>query len=221
MIFLILIGILLLIVISHIRIELMYKREGEMDEGKLQVKALFGLLRYTVRFPKLDFEGITKGVTVDTKWNTTTTNTTTFTGKANGQINEFTLRKAQEAFIETLEKVQDFYPLVRNFCSKIVCDQFEWKTHVGTGDAAEAGILAGLVWGIKSFMVGLIGSYIRWKKPPDLDVIPDFHQFVLDTYFHSILRFRVWHAIVVMTRLRIQMRKGRERKWQASTQFKA
>lgn len=221
MILLILIGLLLLIVISHVQIELEYKREGELDEGKVQVKALYGLLRHTLRLPKVDYEGVKKGISLDAEWNTTTTNATTDTGETDQTINRFTLQKAQESYKDNLEKIQDFYPLVRYFCSKIVCKQFEWKTRVGTGDAAEAGVLTGLVWGVKSFIVGLLGSYIRWGNPPDLDVMPNFNQFVLDTFFHSILRFRVWHAIVVITRLRIQMRKGRERKWQASTQFKA
>lgn len=221
MIFLIFIGILILIVISHIQIELEYKREGELDEGKVQIKALYGILRRTIRLPKVDYKGVQEGFSVKTEKNTTAINTKTDTDATQKDIDQFALRNAQHNFSELLEKVQDFYPLVRFFCSKIICKQFQWKTRVGTGDAAEAGVLTGLVWGIKSFIVGAIGSYIQWKEPPDLDVIPNFHQFTLDTYFYSILRFRVWHAIVVITRLRIQMRKGRERKWQASTQFKA
>ncbi|TCP69891.1 DUF2953 domain-containing protein [Baia soyae] len=221
-ILLILLVVLILIVCSHIQIELEYQREGKMDDGYVRIKALYGLIRYKMRISDIDMDGDPKkGISVQSDWSADAGDSTVQSGTSKESMDWSGFKHARERFADTLERVQDFFPLIRYFCSKVCCKKLEWKTQVGTGDAAEAGVLTGLVWGIKSFLISAVGNYIKWKKPPEIDVIPHFNQFALNMVFHSILCFRVWHAIVVVTRLWIQMRKGRERTWQASTQFKA
>ncbi|MDQ0418099.1 hypothetical protein J2Z48_002288 [Croceifilum oryzae] len=217
----ILLVVSILIVCSQIQIELEYQREGKADDGYIRIKALYGLIRYTMRISEMDVDVSSKGVSYTSGWNAEAGKSTVESEKSKENVSWSGFKRAQENFAETLERVQDLYPLIRYFCSKICCKNLEWKTQVGTGDAAEAGVLTGLVWGIKSFLISAVGNYIKWKKPPEIDVIPHFNQLAFNMYFHSILCFRVWHAIVVVTRLWIQMRKGRERTWQASTPFKA
>ncbi|SDZ09130.1 DUF2953 domain-containing protein [Thermoactinomyces sp. DSM 45892] len=221
-VFLILFIVLILIVCSNIQIELEYQREGKMDDGAVRIKVFYGLIRYTMRISEMNMDvDPEKGITYQSDWDANAGNSTVHSGKSKERMNWSGFQNARERFSEILERVQDFFPLIRYFCSKICCKNLEWKTQVGTGDAAEAGVLTGLVWGIKSFLISAVGNYIKWKKAPEIDVIPHFNQLAFNMYFHCILCFRVWHAIVVVTRLWIQMRKGRERTWQASTQFKA
>ncbi|SFX02481.1 Protein of unknown function [Thermoactinomyces sp. DSM 45891] len=223
-IFLILLVVLILIVCSNVQIALEYQREGKMDDGHIRVKAFYGLIRYTMRISEIHMDSDSQkgtGILYQFDWSADAGNSTVHSGKSKESIDWSGFKNARERFSETLERVQDLFPLIRNFCSKICCKDLEWKTQVGTGDAAEAGVLTGLVWGIKSFLISVVGNYIKWKKAPEIDVIPHFNQLAFNMYFHSIVCFRVWHAIVVVTRLWIQMRKGRERTWQASTQFKA
>lgn len=224
-IFLMIVGVIFLFLIiflfTYLQFEILLKRESKNDHGFIKIKAFFGLIRYTIRISKIDWEGLKEGTQFQTKTNSTTAGVKTGKEKQKIQINRSKIEKASDIYHDLLDHIHLFQATLRRFFSKVICEKCVWKTMVGTGDAAETGVLTGLVWGVKSFLMGLISSYIRWRNPPQLDVIPCFNQVTLETYFHGILRFRVWHAIVVLTRLMIQTRKGRERNWQPSTPFKA
>lgn len=88
-------------------------------------------------------------------------------------------------------------------------DHLDWKTRVGTGDAAYTSWCAGLLWALKSGVVSILSNYVTWLSPPRFHVAPDYEQ----TYFHAdltcIFRFRVGEIIVAAISYVIgRLRKG-------------
>lgn len=202
---------------SHIRIEMIFKREQGNDRGEVMIRALGGLLRFRVKIPKVDWKGPDEGVEVKSELDSATT---AMNKKKGFQIDERKIRKARKLYQESLERIIDLKEIMRKFLSKVTCEQLVWGTTVGTGEASETGVLTGVVWGVKTTLLGFFSGYIQWKQPPQLNVHPVFNRAIIETHFHGIFRFRLGHAILGINRIIFHLRRGRERNWQ-STPFKA
>jgi hypothetical protein len=204
-------ALVLLFLFSTVRIRFRYYRQGENDEVTVQFRMWAGLLRFQTRFPTIRLTA--KG------WNVKES-----TGKKppwHRRIRWKTLRRAQREFTLLQQRVVDLYEVMRRFMAHVTCDRFIWKSGIGTGDAAETGVLAGLAWGVKTGLVAVFGSYIRWRARPHLDIVPHFQEHRLETELDCIIRFRLGHAILAMIRVLTRMRaKGGEGTWQ-NTPFKA
>ncbi|MDR6224553.1 DUF2953 domain-containing protein [Desmospora profundinema] len=206
----------LLMLFSTVRIRLLYHRRDEDDEMAVQVRMWAGLLRLQYRFPtiRLTPEGVDLDEKTGTPW----------PGKKppwHRRIGWKTIRRMQQNFSDIKQRVVDLYDVFRGFLGHVKCERLTWKSHLGTGDAAETGVLTGLAWGVKTSLVGFMGSYIRWVVRPHLDVVPYFQERRLETDLDCMIRFRLGHAILAVIRLLTRMRgKGGEGTWK-NTQFKA
>lgn len=215
-----LLGLLIVLWFTSIRVEMLYKREKEDDRGEVKIFALGGLLRFRMELPNFDWKGLDEGLELESEAEGDTAVSPDLGKDKKYAINRRTMKKMKEMYDELVDHIDFFHCTVRWFLSKVTCEKLVWVTKIGTGDAAEAGVLTGIVWGIKTTLVSVLGSYTRWEEPPQMDVAPDFQQAILETHFHSIIRFRVGHAILAIKRLLLHMRKGRERNW-PSTPFRA
>lgn len=119
--------------------------------------------------------------------------------------------KLKHIYHEVVENISFFRQTLRWFLSRVTCEKLVWQTRIGTGDAAEAGVLTGVVWTVKSSLVGWISQYVNWRRPPELYVDPQFQAPVLETHIHSIIHFKIGHAIIAIKRLLFHLRKGRIR----------
>ncbi|MBA4495653.1 DUF2953 domain-containing protein [Paenactinomyces guangxiensis] len=211
----ILTGLFMIIWITSVRVEMIFKRENGNDRGEVTISAWGGLIRFRMKIPRLGWGGINEGVKLEGEAESVGVHR-----EKEADITKKTVDRFRSQYQQVLDHIEDFQRTVRWFLSKVTCEKLVWVTTIGTGDAAESGILTGIVWGIKTTLVGMLSGYTRWDQSPLLYVEPHFSQPVLETHLHSIIRFRVGHAILGITRLLLHLRKGRERKWQ-STPFRA
>jgi hypothetical protein len=208
-------GILILLIIvllgclvyySKIRIYICYQRQRNNDHGEIKIRALGGLVNYRVAIPNIDFESMNEGVKVESQKNT---------GKDKQNKDTFITKEKIEHWYEYYEEllyhVKHFQKSVRWFMARVYCDKWIWKTVVGTGDAAEAGALTGVVWGVKANILGFISHYIQWNSKPELGVTPSFQQAVLDTSFEAKFSFVLGNAIRFFVILWIRFKKGNKK----------
>ncbi len=188
---------LILIMFTSVRIEILFKHEHVNEQGEIRIRALLGLVRLRFTLPQLNWRGWEQGLQVKGKMTTEQSELMT----VNEKVGKRNIRSMKKRMSELLSQIDDFMEVVRWFFSKITCEKLDWSTSLGTGDAAEAGILTGLAWSIKSMLIGWISGYIRWKQYPNLSIRPAFQQKMFDTYFHSIIRFRLGYAILALKRL--------------------
>jgi hypothetical protein len=192
-----LIGLCTLIWFTTMRVEILFTRTKGNHHAEIKFTAFWEMIHYRV---KLDGGGVT--------------------GKAKKKADHVAASAGgeREDFSTTYQRLLCQLPLLQaTLCwmlRKVTCEKLSWGTTVGTGDAAETGVLIGLIWTIKSILLGLAAGYIRWDQSPQLEVAPQFNRAILEIQFHSIIRFRLGHAILAITRLLTHMRKGRGRKWQ-------
>ncbi|MFC7442176.1 DUF2953 domain-containing protein [Laceyella putida] len=200
---------------TTLRIEMVFKREQGNDRGEVIISAWGGLFRYRLAIPQLQWEGIDQGMKVESQAklesNVDGAATKATQKKADVMVNKRKIKKMKESYRELVENISFFHQTIRWFLSKVTCEKLVWKTRIGTGDAAEAGILTGVAWTVKSTLVGWVSQYIKWRQPPELYVDPQFQTPVIETHLHSIIHFKIGHAIIGIKRLLFHMRKGRVR----------
>ena len=98
--------------------------------------------------------------------------------------------------------------LINYIWDKSVFKEINWKTKIGLTDAALVGIVYGVVWGLKSTLLGLV---LRSKEIESIhiDVIPVFNENQLDIRFNCIIKIRMVYIINVWILL-LKLYKGGE-----------
>lgn len=202
----------LILMTAYLRIELVYKRTNDGDDGHLLFSMFKGLVRYRLHIAKIDFKGLEEGVEIETH---------TDTDKERSRVTPHTIKKARHRYQEIVERVRHFRGTINWFLNKVICEKFSWSTSIGTGDAMETGIVVGTAWSLVSTIVGFFSRYIQWRHVPELEVVPDFQQMKLESKVHLIIRFRLGNAIRGIFRLLIQMRTKKEDQQWVNTLSKA
>ena len=136
------------------------------------------------------------------------------------KIRPATVFTIQHKAYRLLKRVHNLLPIIKRFLKTIRLENLQWKTAIGTADAAETGVLTGIVWGIKSSIVGFISTNLTVRKIPQIHVHPLFQQKKIKTEIRCMIRFRIGNAILAGIRLLLNLRKRRDVKWQ-STQYRA
>ncbi|MFS8512834.1 Protein of unknown function [Planifilum fulgidum] len=214
-IFFTLLFLLLLIPFTTLSIRFQYRREGDDDELGVTVRWIGGLVRFHYSVPLIKRED--EGLAVRQKLQTGKGKT--LTGKRR-RITLETVGRYQRRFQSLKRRVRDLNDTIRLFLRHVTCERLEWATTIGTGDAAETGVLTGMAWAIKTALVQAVGRHVRWARPPALDVRPSFGERRLQSHLLCIVRFRLGHLILAVTRLYLNMRKGSEGTWR-NTPFRA
>lgn len=208
-----LIALLVIIWFTALRVELVYKREQGNDRGEIILTAWRGLIRYRIAIPQMQWKGLDQGVKVNTRasMDKMIGNGSAEQHNSEVKVNKRLLKRLNSAYKEMVRNVSGFHQILRWFLTKITCEKLVWKSRIGTGDAAEAGILTGMAWAIKSTLIGWFCSRVKCRHQPQITVDPEFHAKVWDTHVNGIIRFRIGHAIIAIKRLLVHMRKGRVR----------
>jgi hypothetical protein len=211
--------LLLIIIFSSIRIGIHFQRVHQNDQLGIDVKALFGLLHLKYEIPIIKIKERFPGVEVKTELESGNEKTTL--NKKRKMITPGTLMDMSKRARKKLREVYGLLDWVKQTLRYIRCEKLTWYSKIGTGDAAETGILTGLTWGVKTSLLGIGLRHLTLRTVPSVNVTPMYNQ----RYFHSelkcILRIRVGHAILAGIRFlpRFLKGKGGEGKWQ-STLFK-
>ncbi|MCH5584280.1 DUF2953 domain-containing protein [Shimazuella sp. AN120528] len=212
-ILIVVLGLGLLIYFSKIKIEINYKRTDKQDKGELKVRALGGLLHYRLSIPTIDFKNVDKGVKVESNKESSTDKKAEDTF-----INKDKIEFLYENYEDLLHRVKYFQESVRWFMSRVHCTKWDWETNVGTGDAAEAGVLTGMIWGVKTTVLGFFSHYIQWDSRPQIEVTPCFQQALLDTSFVAKFSFTFGSAVRFLLLLWFRFKKSNKKSHILSTQ---
>lgn len=211
---LLLVGVLgFIIFFTTVKIKIQYKRAKENDHIHIEAGIWFGVITFKFDIPMLQIQSLFHGVKVEEK----VAPAPAKAPKAQKAKFRFTIRDFFR-YLHRLYKlrihVHDFNQIAKKTLKKIRCEQIEWYTRIGVGDAAATGVVTGVVWGVKSTLVGVLSHYLTLRTVPRMNVVPAYRGEDLDTRFSCILRFRIGHAIIAGTRILFKLRKGREGLWQ-------
>lgn len=204
----------LMLLITPVQIHLYYGRVGENDHIVVELSAWYRLIRRKYEIPMVFMKATEEGPEVVAKVETVQQKT-----KTKDKVQDLTRKQVNKwyhNYREVLEKVHDMQPLFKKFFRRIHCTRLEWHTVMGAGQASETGALTGIIWAVKSMIVGAISNAISLRVLPSLSVQPVWNQAFIRTQFHCELHVILGHILLVVFRLFIQLRKGRTRKWRTA-----
>lgn len=190
----------LLILVSKLTVRLNYFHHNDNDQLTVEFRIWFGLIKYKMDIPliKIDEDSpsvIAKGKTQmgdkpeeDSKVQDVQITPDGFVGKMKNMK-------------EIIKHVMGMNVIVMKFLKKVSIKHLEWHSLLGTGDAANTGVITGAIWAIKGGIVGILSQFFKLKEMPILSVTPHFQFAVLQTHLTCIFQFRIGHAILAGLKL--------------------
>jgi hypothetical protein len=204
---------IIIVLLSFIRGEFYFSRVKDNDTLSLEMRALFGIIRYRYVIPIIQFKGFTKGILIKSE-----IVSKTYAKLKDESKDHITKDKVIQFYKETkdvLVHTLNLYDWTKQTLAKVECTELKWITRVGVGDAPETAITTGAIWGIKSSLLGFTMRFVQVKATPRVDVIPQFNEKHFSTEVRVAARIRVWHMVFAGVRLlaRAAKVKGGIRKW--------
>ncbi|NOU72128.1 DUF2953 domain-containing protein [Paenibacillus sp. LMG 31458] len=205
--------VIIVFLFSFIRGEFNFSRVKDNDTLSVEMRALFGLIRYRYVIPIIQFKGFTKGILI--KSEIVTKASSKLKDETKDHITKekilYVYNQAKEALVHTL----NLYDWTKQTLAKVECTDLKWITRVGVGDAPETAITTGAIWGIKSSLLGFSIRYVNLTGKPHIDVIPQYNEKQFSTEFRFAGRIRIWFVVVAGVRLisRAAKVKGGIRTW--------
>lgn len=203
MLYLVIAIVLFIIIVSalwcmKISIHVHYMQANLHAEGVIRLSFLKGWMSKTWRVPNVEWDDEELSVKFkknEDHW---------FKPSEQSQIEEETPRdllhqwEASRAF---LRKVKGFYVIVQKFMATVNVHEIQWKTQLGTGDAATTGTMTGMIWTVKTTVISFFSNRMKLKQMPKMSVLPFYQAAVFHTEFTCILRFQVGHAVLMVLRV--------------------
>lgn len=184
--------VIALIAMTKIKLEISYKHARDNDLLTLRLYA-WKIKLYTLRVPLIEMDKKSPSVVINKK------NRSTFgKNKEKVRITPQTIARYIEDVKKILAHIVDFKRILTRFLRRVHLEHFEWKSTVGTDDAALTGKIIGIIWGMKGSIVGLFSCYLQMKQRPVLDVQADFQNKQSKTSFSCMISFRLGHAIIAV-----------------------
>lgn len=212
------IALIVVAAFSAVRTHIVYTRDGYDDQFDIRIKALFGLLHFNYSVPSIKFEGLLKGISVEREVSTNIPlpNSKHLKSKADLNIDRKFVLSSYEKWKVLIHHVLGFHHWLLCTLEHTHCTKILWSTDVGLDDAADTAITTGIIWGIKTSILGALFNRIKLEAQPQLAVVPQFNQMMLRTHFDCSLMIRLGYALYAGIRLfiRIYKVKGGLRTWQ-------
>lgn len=199
---------------SLLQFQIHFRHEAKNNDFSVSVKGLWGLIRYTYKAPKINFFSIDDGVLVKTEqdWGN---------GQAPGTDSKkrITLSKVRESFNMSRTLMAHFFQFSKwltQTLAHVRCTRLYWNTRLGFGDAPDTAIGTGVVWGLKTSLLGYAFKFIRLDTKPTLNVVPQYHENLFTTEIKCLLQIRLGYALAagLFFLIRIMKVKGGIKTWQ-------
>jgi len=187
--------LLVLLIRSTIKINLLLMKDGEDDHIEVNAQAFYGLIKYQKKFPFIDMINDKKNL-FEAHINTSAT-----VGNIDIPVGE----KKDKALIDYDEikyyknKIEEVYKVYNNTINyirkKLLFEKLNWDTKIGTGDAAETAIITGLFWAVKSSILSVFNSKLRLNDI-GVNITPVYETAQLKTRLDCIISLKVGYIII-------------------------
>jgi len=185
--------IILIVVTVKVTIKIEMLHDGDNDHYKIHIKTLYGLIRHTIDIPLIKVNKQKPEVVIKQKTKNSSTNNQK---KKRKKITPKDVLNSLHNIQELTKHIVGLRTIVRKFLQRIHIQEFEWHTYLGIGDAAHTGILSGIAWSFKSFVLQLLSKNMKLMNPPQITITPDFNHLVSKTSLKCMIHFRLGYAIL-------------------------
>ena len=196
--------LLVLILITNTKVELLFQRYGDENDFVSIKVTLLHFIKLKKNFTMVDI--VSKGSKLAIQFK-----------PAKGSIidDEDRLGITFERIKRIIDKTKRLISNTHNFLKTIQqilrgfrVLNFSWVTHIGIDDAALLGPIIGGSWMLKSSILQLIFYFFPLQTKPNIHINPEYHQNLLKTQIHCIFQFKVGYAIYAGIKLFSIYKKG-------------
>ncbi|MEC0089812.1 DUF2953 domain-containing protein [Paenibacillus macquariensis] len=215
----VLVLLVITVLLSKINMDIRLSKYGKNDEVVFNITMLYGLIRYHYDLPMLKFENMKKGLTVKVnKRKNVGMGASTSKEDSETQVNRRKIDLWMREVHEILEATESFKIWMKRTLSRLSIVKLTWSTQFSIGDAASTAIATGVVWSVKTFIIGWLSYQVRMKNHPQLVVVPVFEdnpQFSTDISCtaHITLGYALYAGSVLI--FRVLKIKGGVKRWKA------
>jgi len=97
---------------------------------------------------------------------------------------------------------RELKPSMKYMLGKIRLKKMNWHTGLGVGNPLHTGLLTGMLWGLKGFLMSLLFHNLSYRPAkPVFSVVPYFNKKGLTIFFDCILTIRIGHIIFTGLRM--------------------
>ncbi len=200
-------AVIILVLFSYIRGEFYFSKVKDNEQMYLDIKALFGWIRFRFVIPVIQFVNFSEGIMI--KAETVNKNQTSLLSKGKHNINKDRIMQYYNKVQLILENTFHLYEWMKQSLAQVQCTKLTWNTRIGVGDAPETAITTGIVWGLKSSLLGFIFQYVQLHTHPRVQVNPQYNSQQFSTEVSFAGRIRLGYAILAGFRLLLQISKVR------------
>lgn len=200
--------LLTLILCSDIKLHLHYSRVQENDRFYLGFAVLYGIIRLRLEVPVMKFKGLFNGILVISEQ--------IHDSKAD-LLSASQERLTSEKAIRFYEKARDFLrhtlgmkDWVRETISHFRCTELKWDTRIGIGGAAETAVATGVIWSLKSSLLGFLFRFVQLDGQPRVQVIPQYNQRHFSMELSCVGKIRVAAALVAAFMLLVRIARAKD-----------
>lgn len=188
----IVIAVVTFIAITKVKIKITYKHERDNDLFMIRLYA-WKLKLYTISTPLIEVDKDSPSIVLNKQ------DRSTFgKNKEKVRVTPQTIRHYFKNMQNLIAHIVHLKKIVIRFLRRVHLEQLEWKSVIGTSDAALTGKIIGVIWGLKGTVVGVLGYYLQMKQMPKLDVQADFQKRQSKTSMSCMISFRLGHAIIAV-----------------------
>ncbi|PYI54994.1 DUF2953 domain-containing protein [Paenibacillus flagellatus] len=207
----ILVAGLLFFMISDVQMRFRFTRMEGDDQLWFDIRGLYGFVRFRFAVPVLVWRdgGLhLKSEKVDRKAKEL----------LSGQHMNITRDEVELFFRRTRDLLTHTDRLIdwlKGVLARTTCTEISWTTRIGLGDAADTAVTTGIVWGIKTSVLGYLFRYIKLEAKPVLSVQPQFNRMQFSTAAVCTAKIKAGYALYagILLVFRILRVKGGLKTW--------
>lgn len=211
----VLLVIIVLICCSNIKVDVMLKKHNHDEEIHVRLTFIYGLAKIDYKVPTIKLRKWKEGLKLESEKTGNFFNMQQ-ENQAETQIDKEKVEGWAFSIKRMIAATFGLKKWLRELLSKITVKHLRWSTELALSDAAYTATLAGLLWGVKSSLIGVISYHLILREHPQLDIVPVFGSApFFFTKFHCIAKIRCGYAIyaVLVLMFRVLKVKGGMKKW--------
>ncbi|MFS1517611.1 DUF2953 domain-containing protein [Bacillus sp. SCS-151] len=193
--------VILCLLFMKITVRVLLLHEKDNDQIKIQLRTLFGIIRYTYNVPFIKVDKKDANLVVGQNKSSKNVGEEQTDNKDVEHISVNDVIEGIQNAKELIEHIVGFHQIIRNFFKKVHVTKFEWQTQLGARDAAMTAILSGLAWGVKGGVIGLVSNNMKLDTNPYIEIAPSYQKPSSHTKLKCMLYFRIGYAILGGIRL--------------------
>ncbi|MFM9279020.1 DUF2953 domain-containing protein [Paenibacillus jiagnxiensis] len=169
-----LIFLVLAVLLSRIKIRAEVLKQANNDYARLQIHMLYGLVRFQYELPSVVIDRFRKGILVrlDRYANLGEDRA----DKEDAVVDKSKIEELLSNYRLLLENTVFLKQWVNKTVAHLSLSHLKWATKLGVRDCSQTAVLTGVVWALKSSVVGWTTAHVRYDCIPALSVIPSWDE---------------------------------------------